>query len=160
MVWQMKLSCLCEHLSWIGITWEKKFFQVWIGQGWKSVISGGLLVIGTEGQVKGRNLGTEAPPSPAILSWLLSSLFLLRSYPSSPTLEINAVSILTVSRNKWNSEHFQILLKENEFLIYLLQMKNAKHHWPGERRSILYSLAYISEISVLCQCPCLWQNTY
>ena len=160
MVWQLKLSCLCEHLSWIGITWEKKFFQVWIEQRWKSVISVGLLVIGTEGQVKGRNLGTEAPPSPAIPSWLLSSLFLLHSYPSSPTLEINAVSILTVSRNKWNFEHFQILLKENEFLTYLLQTKNAKHHWPGDRLSILYSLAYISEIFVLCQCPCLWQNTY
>ena len=74
--------------------------------------------------------------------------------------EINAVSILTVSRNKWNFEHFQILLKENEFLIYLLQMENANHHWPGETPSILYSLAYISEISVLCQCPCHWQNTY
>lgn len=120
MVWQLKLSLLCERLSWIGITWENKFFQVWIEQGWKSVISGGLLVIGTEGQAKGRNVGTEAPPGPAIPSWLLSSLFLLCSYPSSPTLWNSAVSILTVSRNKWNFEHFQILLKENEFLIYLL----------------------------------------
>ena len=151
MVWQLKLSCLCEHLSWIGITWEKKC---------ESSRDGGSLVIGTEGQAKGRNVGTEAPPGPAIPSWLLSSLFLLRSYPSSPTLGNSPVSILTVSRNKWNFEHFQILLKENEFLTYLLQTKNAKHHWPRERLSILYSLTYISEISVLCQCPCLWQNTY
>lgn len=35
MVWQSKLSRLCEHLSWTGIKWGKKFFQVRIEQGWK-----------------------------------------------------------------------------------------------------------------------------
>lgn len=80
------------------------------------MISRGLLVIGMEGQAKGRNLGTEAPPRPLIPSLLLLSLFpLLLTIEYSTVKYMLFLSSLCLGTNGILST-FKSLFKEMNFL--------------------------------------------